>query len=269
MIIPYSYEDIREAFRKVGVSRGKVVLVKTDLRPLGSYEKSQRSEIMNAFFNVLADLVDLGVGTLVVSTASDSLCNTDKPFDIKKTPSERGVLTEFIRQKEGAVRSRHPFMSYTAIGADAGFICGDVSRHSFGLESPKDRMLKRNAVYLSIGLEPRWTCTYVHHVEMLMGVPYRYTKEFSHPIVQENGGIENELFYMFVWYRGVDLERNINVKIFEHYHKSGYPLARAALGTGFVYGYSCADFYNSTADYMKTDIYGWLTRPPKERPYRK
>ena len=190
----YSYEDIKETYRKVGVSKGKVVLVKTDLRPLGPYEKPQRSEILNAHFNALAGLVDLGVGTLVVSTASDSLCNTDIPFDIRNTPGERGILPEFIRRKEGAVRSRHPFMSYTAIGADAAFICEDVSRHSFGLESPKDRMLKRDAMYLSIGLEPRWTCTYVHHMEMLMGVPYRYTKEFSHPIVQENGQPLRELF---------------------------------------------------------------------------
>jgi aminoglycoside 3-N-acetyltransferase len=106
-------------------------------------------------------------------------------------------------------------------------------------------------------------------MEMLMGVPYRYTKEFSHPIVQENGRIENELFYMFVWYRGVDLARNINVKIFEHYHKRGYPLAQARLGSGLVYGYRCADFCESTANYLKKDIYGWLTHPPKERPYTK
>ena len=222
---------------------------------------------MEAHFNALADLVDLGLGTLVVSTACDSLCNTDTPFDIKQTPSERGVLPEFIRRQPSAVRSRHPFMSYTAIGSDADFICKDVSRHSFGLESPKDRMLRRDAMYLSIGLEPRWTCTYVHHMEMLMGVPYRYTKEFSHPVVQEDGRVARELFYMFVWYRGVDLERDVNVKIFNHYRQSGYPLAKASLGDGAVYGYRCADFCESTATFLKDDIYGWLSRPPRSRPY--
>lgn len=230
--------------------------------------ENRRTAALEAHFNALAELVDLGVGTLVVSTASDSLCNTDTPFDIQNTPSERGVLTEFIRQKPEAVRSRHPFMSYTAIGADAESICGNVSRHSFGLESPKDRMLKRDAMYLSIGLEPRWTCTYVHHIEMLMGVPYRYTKEFSHPMVLEDGRVENELFYLFVWYRGVDLERNINVKIFDHYHKSKYPLACAKLGSGMVFGYRCADFCESTADLLRKDIYGWLSRPPRKRPFR-
>ena len=36
----YSYEDIKEACRKVGVSEGKVVLVNTDLRLLGPYDRN-------------------------------------------------------------------------------------------------------------------------------------------------------------------------------------------------------------------------------------
>lgn len=265
----YSFRDIKEAYRKVGVSKGKVVLVKADLRFLGPYESPKRFEILNAHFKVLAELVDFGVGTVVVSTASTSICNTDIPFDLEKTPSERGVLTEFVRKQKSAVRSCHPFMSYTAIGAHAEYICNNVSRHSFGLHSPKDRMLKLDPMYLSIGLEPRLTCTYVHHMEMLMGVPYRYTKEFEHPIVQPDGTIAKELFCMFVWYKGLYLERNYNVKIFQHYFDSGHRVKESTLGTGNVYGYRCMDFCESTAKFFRKDIYGWLSVPPKERPYRK
>ena len=47
-------------------------------------------------------------------------------------------------------------------------------------------MLKINTKYVSIGLPPRLTCSYIHHAEMMMGVPYRYTKEFKSKIKIRN-----------------------------------------------------------------------------------
>jgi aminoglycoside 3-N-acetyltransferase len=263
----YSIDQIREAYQKIGIKKGQVVLVKTDLRPLGPYIEPQRSKVLKAHLEVLSDLVDLNIGTIVVSTASDSLCNTAKVFDIKNTPSERGVLTEFIRKQEGAIRSFHPFISYTALGAKADYICNNVSRQGYGMESPKARMLELGARYLSIGLTPNWTCTFVHHVEMLMGVPYRYSKEFLHPVLKENGEVVKELFYMFLCYLNCKIDRDRNKKIFEHFGKLGYIVDEAELGDGSVYGYDCNEFVKAACDYLKTDIYGWLVQPPKERPY--
>lgn len=263
----YTSDDIKKAYKAAGVSKGKVVLVKTDLRYLGPYERAGREEVLQAHWGALSDLVDLAKGTIVVQTHSTNICNTDTPFDINHTPSERGVLTEFIRKQEGAVRSRHPFMSYTAIGAHADYICSNVSRHSFGLETPKARMLDLDAMCLSIGLEPRLTCTYVHHMEMLMGVPYRYTKEFQHPMVNPDGSISEEPFYMFVWYRGMDLNRDENRKIMQNYLDSGYNIQEAPLGRGRVFSYPCADFCDSVSKYLRGDIYGWTSAPPKTRPY--
>jgi len=267
--LAYSFENIKNAYRAAGVTRGKVVLLKTDLRSLGLFGSPGREAVLQAHFQALAELVDLSVGTIVVHTASTYLCNTDTPYDPANTPSERGVLTEFIRKQDGAVRSYHPFMSFTAIGAQAEFICSDVSRHAFGLETPKARMLELDAMYLSVGAKPNKTCSYVHQMEMLMGVPYRYTKEFSHPIVQPDGSVDEELFYMFVWYRGMDLNRDSNKKIFQYCNQAELDIQQADLGRGHVYGYSCVDFCNHVAEYLRQDIYGWTSSPPVNRPYCK
>lgn len=264
----YTFDDIKQAYARVGVSRGRVVLVKTDLRPLGAFEQPGRTAILSAHLNAIAELVDLGLGTVVVSTDSMSLCNTDTPFDVAQTKSELGVFTEFVRRQEGAVRSRHPFKSHAALGAHAERICGNVARHGTGLETPKARMLELDPLYLSLGLEPRWTCSYVHQMEHLMGVPYRYTKEFMHPMVQNDGTVAVEPFYLFVMYRELDVVRNRNVKIFRNYFDMGFRVEQAPLGDGFVWGYSCRDFCTATADYLRQDIYGWMDAPPEQRPYR-
>lgn len=265
----YTFDEIKQAYSALGISRGKTVLVKTDLRYLGPYAVPKKGEILKAHFEALSELVDLGEGTIVVQTNSTNICNTDIPYDKATTPSMRGVLTEYIRKQDGALRSWHPFMSYAAIGADAEYICENVSRHSFGLETPKARLLDKDAICLSIGLEPRKTCTYVHHMEMLMGVPYRYTKEFLHPIVQPDGSIEKELFYMFVWYRGMDLNRDGNVKLMKYCREHGMEFREADLGRGKVYAYNCNEFCRHVSGFLREDIYGWTSEPPTTRPYIK
>ena len=103
----YNYYDIKNAYEKVGVSKGMTVSLKTDLRFLGPYESNSQNDLLAAHFNVLADLVDLSAGTIVVSTATFSLCNTDNVFDILNTPSEMGSLTEFIRKKRSNCPGKH------------------------------------------------------------------------------------------------------------------------------------------------------------------
>jgi aminoglycoside 3-N-acetyltransferase len=100
-----------------------------------------------------------------------------------------------------------------------------------------------------------------------MGVPYRYVKEFMHPVVI-NGSYSTEPFYMYVWYRELELHRDGNRKIFEHFRKHGGVTTEADLGRGTVYGYELAHFVESTLDLMRCDIYAWLERPPQIRPYR-
>ena len=112
------------------------------------------------------------------------------------------------------------------------------------------------------------TCSYIHHAEMLCGVPYRYTKEFLHPI-KTSKGIKNKLFYMFVCYKNTDLERNININLFKFMRKQGLKIRTAKLGGGKIYSYDCNKFVDLACLYLKENIYGWLTKAPRKRPYAK
>jgi aminoglycoside 3-N-acetyltransferase len=261
----YSYEDLRLAYEKLGVEKGKVVWVTGDLVCLGPPKYRNRDEILEAHYRALRGSVG-DKGTIVVPTASLNLCNTDIPFDLEKTPSRMGVLTEYIRQKEGSIRSFHPFVSQTAIGRYAHEICGNSSRHPFGPETPHARMIDLNTLCISIGLHPHLTGTVIHHVEMVMGVPYRYVKEFNHPVVRE-GKISYEPFYMNVWYRECEIKRD-RKKIFEHF-LAKYDMKTIDAGSGKIYSYSMADFYKSAVQSFKNDIYVYLDKEPQVKPYTK
>ena len=263
----YNYRDIKNTYKEIGISKGMTVSLKTDLRFLGPYDSNSQNDLLEAHFNAISDLIDLSVGTIVVSTATFSLCNTDNIFDILNTPSEMGSLTEYVRTRPGSVRSFHPFASYAAIGKNANYICENTGRHSVGPNSPKARLLELDAQYLSIGLPPSRVTMVIHHIEKLMGVPYRYVKEFIHPVLR-NGVVIYEPFYLYVRYLECDAEMDLDNKVYPYFYSEGFNTKEKKLGRGRVYSYSMNDFYLSTVKLMTEDIYACLENEPIIKPYQ-
>lgn len=261
----YDYKDIVSAYKSVGVGKGRVVYVTGNFGSLGFYQYADKQAILQDHFNVLRELVG-DSGTLIVPTHSFSLCNTDTVFDPHATPSETGPFTEFVRQQHGSVRQFHPFSSSTAIGAEAEAICTQNSRHAYGPESPFHRMVDRDALYVSVGMPMNKTISLVHHIEMVMGVPYRYAKEFVHPCLVD-GAVRELEFYFYVTRRECDIVRDRNLFIMDEFKKR-YKLHRSPVGRSHVEALSCLDFYRSTTRLFAKNIYCWLREPPVNRPYR-
>ena len=98
-----------------------------------------------------------------------------------------GPLSEYIRN-QNSVRSLHPYWSVSGIGSKKNLL-KNISPHAYGLKSPWSVMLENDFIQLNIGRHPSKAITLIHHIETMMGVPYRFTKEFSHKIK-----IGNKLF---------------------------------------------------------------------------
>jgi len=264
----YNLTDIKKAYQNIGIKEGMIVVVKTDIRFLGPYESNDQNQLLRDHLDTLINLVNLEKGTIVVSTGTTSLCNTNNVFDINNTPSEMGSLTEFIRNHRNSVRSFHPFNSYAAIGKHAKFICDHTTRHSVGPDTPEARLLELNASYLSLGLHPAYTSTLIHHIEKTMGVPYRYVKEFIHPVLRGKE-IVYEPFYLNVRYLECNAIMNLNKKVYPFFEKSGYKIIEENLGRGKIYLFSMNEFYSSTVKLMSDDLYACLEFEPSVKPYSK
>ena len=262
----YNYDDLVEAYIKLGLKKEQVVYIGSSLPYLRDFNVPGKKAILDAHYNALMNALGEN-GTIAVFTQSTQLCNTDIIFDLENTPSISGFFSEYIRKKKGAYRSFHPFCSYAAIGKHAQEITQDTTRHAYGPESPIARMIDFDTTGISIGLPPQLTCSAIHHVEMAMGVPYRYFKEFLQPVVR-NRKTQKELFYLFVWYRGINLKRDRLKKVFQNYLKTN-KMSSVEIGAGKIYSYSLRGFYTSAVQLFKDDIYSWLEQPPDIRPYRK
>ena len=85
----YQKHDISIALNDIDLYDAKVVSIKTDLRFLGRYDFNSDQELLESFYEAICEKIDLNTQTIVVSTGTLALCNTDVPFDIESTRSER------------------------------------------------------------------------------------------------------------------------------------------------------------------------------------
>ncbi|HEV2704571.1 MAG TPA: AAC(3) family N-acetyltransferase [Pyrinomonadaceae bacterium] len=86
-------------------------------------------------------------------------------FDVRRTPSYTGLLTEFARRQRGAVRSLHPTKSVCAIGASAEELTREhhLSPYPYDVRSPYRKLVDFRAKIIGLGV---WT-TYLSFVYTL------------------------------------------------------------------------------------------------------
>jgi aminoglycoside 3-N-acetyltransferase len=91
-------------------------------------------------------------------------------FDVRKTPSQMGLVSELFRRSKGVIPSRHPVYRVSALGPLAEQLTRghEFARTPAGRDTPFDFMANRNTLIIGIG-KPFEVLTQVHHAEDVLG----------------------------------------------------------------------------------------------------
>jgi aminoglycoside N3'-acetyltransferase len=97
-----------------------------------------------------------------------------KPFDVRTTPSEMGMIAEIFRRTPNVLRSLHPTASVCALGPLAPELTADhhLSKKGLGPDSPFGVMTVRRTAIIGIGVEYFRCLTHVHAASQKMGDAY-------------------------------------------------------------------------------------------------
>jgi aminoglycoside 3-N-acetyltransferase len=152
------------------------------LKMLTAYCSPDRTLAMPAFY-----FGDPDIGSLAVEFAR-------KPrFDLRRTPSQMGLLSEMFRRSRGVVSSRHPIYRVSATGPLAAALVNghENAELACGRGSPFDFMASHKTLILGIG-KPFEVLTHVHHAEDLMGDEFPVPAERPSPtrMMLVDGGSE-------------------------------------------------------------------------------
>jgi len=119
-------------------------------------------------------------------------------FDVRRTPSQMGLLTELFRRSKGVRQSRHPAYRVAALGPEAEALTSghELAPGGMGKGTPFDYMARHNAHIIGIGKSFQ-VMTQVHQVESLLGnewpVPHTLLPNVPVTIVDREGEFEMEI----------------------------------------------------------------------------
>jgi len=189
-------------------------------------------EIKNGqLLKCLLDTIELlNVPTVVMPTFTFSFCN-GKSYDPLTSKSRMGALNEFFRKQDGVIRSNYPLMSVALKGKDT-YLATNVGTHSISDGSTFDMIHHKSGVkFLFIGPRIGDCLTYMHYLEWLFDVDYRYIRHFIGEII-DNGTSKTIDQDLFVRYNGV-FANDASYK-YEDWMVEEKAAKRIKLGNGFL-----------------------------------
>lgn len=199
-----------ESLKDLGAQDCDVLYVHTALNFGVPNLKIKRKDLLSILLDILRDLK---VSTLCMPTFTFSFCN-EKSYDPYLSKSKMGVLNEYFRQQENVIRSLDPLMSI-ALEGEKKYLATDVGSHSVAEGSTFDMIHNcDNVKFLFLGPKIGDCFTYVHYLEWLYGVDYRYPRYFRGKVIVDGQEKIREQD-LFVRYNGIIPNANLNNYAFD------------------------------------------------------
>lgn len=244
--------DFARGLTELGVVDGDVLFAHSDLSTFGKLAIDSRQDLMEGFCAVILNAIGPR-GTLVMPTFTYSFCKGEV-FDVERTKSTVGALTEYFRTRDDVVRTQQPIFAASIWGHEkASYL--DIGHDAFDEASIFGKLHQRKGKILFIGVPFQLACTYVHYIEQSCGVPYRYMKTFTGT---GRTGAGESLQSCTYFVRRLDQNVTTNLSRFEAQLLQTGVLRQASVGVGHLWLADAAKLYQAGCNALATDIRAFL-----------
>jgi aminoglycoside 3-N-acetyltransferase len=174
--------QLKDAFSGI---KDDIIVFHTDLMQVGIIDQIKpREQLLSDYWSVIQEVA--GGRCLLFPTFNYGFCR-DGLYDVLNDPSEVGVLNEYVRQLNPNLRTRTPVFNYCILN-NKDFSLSAVD-NPFSVGSTFGKMVEYNARIVFFGARLDGN-TFIHHVEEVVNIGYRYIKPFPGKIVMPDGSRE-------------------------------------------------------------------------------
>jgi len=237
-----SYEKLVSEFKRIGLQKNDVVLVHSSFKSFGGVEGGPHT-VIDSLLDVLGP-----EGTLITPRFNFDFSTYGTTWDTRNTPSHMGIISEFVRKDSRSFSVFHPIYSFCIIGKNAKKLAKHRYKGSYSKDSIFNQLRVLDAKILQIDCEYKGT-TMIHHVEEMLQVDYKYFKNFTGKVIDEDGKIYEDTFNIYVrdWKRGFVTDVIPIGKILEE--KNATKINQ--IGNAKTWLTKAEDVYNITVDAIK------------------
>lgn len=197
-------DELVSALKTIGIKVGDTICIHSEIFNFGKPLLS-KDEFLSALLDCFYEVIGKN-GTLIMPTFTYSFCK-NMIYDKLNSKSTMGVLTEFFRHQNGVVRTNDPIFSFAIFGDDKNAYLADTPS-TFSKNCVYDVLKNKNGKIVLFGTQ-NLGYTFTHYVEEQANVSYRYFKEFSGILKDENAKIHEKSIKYFV--RHLDKKSEISI----------------------------------------------------------
>ena len=253
--VAYDESAIVDALRKVGAHDCEHLFLHSDI-VFGRIAKGmKRKEYLGALYD---SLKALGVKSLIIPTFSYSF-NNGEDYDVVNSKSYIGALNEYIRVNgESRYRTMDPLLS-VSVNEDLKGLFDHPGDHSLGEGCALDTIHHMDGVkFLFFGIHMRQCFTYLHYIEKMLDVPYRFDKEFEGDVIDYEGNRTHKKQSIHTQLKGVKL---LDYEGFENRLINDGLMKEERLGDRTVACISEKDIYREIVEAINRDPNSFLEEP--------
>lgn len=183
---PLTQEQLVKDLRGLGLATGDLVCVHSSFSALG-YVVGGPTTFIQALEEVVGSSGTIMMPTFSMRGPMHSYLESGQTFNVLKTPSRVGALSEAFRTWPGVKRSLHPTNSVAAKGplADELLKRHECSTTPYGLDTPFGRLAPLMGKVLMVSTHVH---SFLHHVQELVNIPnLQLDGTWSVSLVNEQG----------------------------------------------------------------------------------
>jgi len=197
----YGPPQLRAALVSLGVAPGDTLMLHGAFGQHHGF-RGPIEGLTEVFVDLLGPQGTLAMVSLPYRSSSLQYLQTMKRFDVRRTPSMMGLISEYFRHRPGVLRSLHPTHPVLALGARAEWLVEghENSPYPCGPDTPFGKLLLADGKVAFFNV-PFATFTFFHFLEHHVSsrVPFRlYTDEpFTVPVVDHAGQARTVSTFVF------------------------------------------------------------------------
>ena len=237
-------QDLINGFQSLGLKEGDTVQAHSSYKSFGGVEGGPQT-VIDSLLEMIGES-----GTLIMPGFNFAFCK-GIAWDYQNTPSHMGIITELVRQNPESRRVAHPIYSFSILGKHKEELGNLKNRSAYATDSVFGQLRRLNAKIMVIGLDYTNSMTYFHHIEEVEGVDYRYMKEFTGEIIDQDGNSSEETYSMLV--RDIEMGVITEVNPMGALMEEAGVIQKAKIGEADVAMMNAEDVYEFTVKEMKRD----------------
>ena len=244
-----SSEILRDALIGAGLRAGDSVLMHSDAMVAAQVPPMSDERRLDLVIETVLSVLG-PQGTLVMPAFTYSFTKGE-PFELRRTPSTVGMITERFRAWPEVSRTADPIFSFAIRGPLAPELCALPTTECFGPESVMAALHRLNCLILCVGCPLSRGGTFVHYVEKFHGVNYRYDKTFSGTIVWPDGRSTTNTVVYYV--RDLARKSGADLRRLQARLLSRGLMRATAAGRGPILGVRAGDFFRTACEMLDED----------------